>query len=685
MEIDITTIRNIPVFTVQDNGIPWKRVYGATKNRKDQIWMFPAYPPFLSYVLNDLNVICPDLIFTTEAKAWCASAATMDEMQTIADARVYKGPYAPYEHQKIGVAELLYNYRWILRWEMGTGKTRVPIDALDILKENALVLCPLIAADNWVDEIRMHSEDTLTARVMKGTVKQKLKIMEEKSDVTAFIVTYDTARRYGVPTLYREVWSIFEAANMYPTDALKNTLRRTNSKVLQTQYAAEWVKGRYTRDITKELKAQIGDTPQWLTDLNFQVVICDESHRFKSMDSMRTTTILELVKTIPRRWWLTGTITLGDPRDLYPQLRGLARFLAPESYSEYTTNHVVKSKTNHHVVLGYKGIHLLNRRVNRCSSERLLSECVDLPGRRDINFSFEMTKEQLRDYNSAVQEMQITLTDSEHLDMQNGAIRLTKLLQICSGFLYRNIDTDICDDCEHVIGCVEHGILPGSKSCKKKDLVGSSATRETLRYPTNPKLKALNELLNDILNEKKNKIIIWANFMAEMDDIEQTLKKANIDYVRIDGSNSKNVQVYAKKFQTDPECRVYLGQIKTGIAITLTAAAYVIYYSRSWSSEDWEQSRGRNYRIGQKTPVVIYRLVARDSVEETQLHILDNRKDIAEALTSVISCLRCSKYSECVINGTKPWTKECILKTTMPRLVTKTKVIYPKKTRTPCE
>lgn len=680
MKIDFDNILNVPVLTAPKNGMPWKRVYGATFNRKKNIWMFPAYNPFLLYVLHDFACVCPQFEFTEQAQHWIDNIPTKESARIQAEAHEYKGPYKPYDHQVEGVAELLYNYRWLLRWEMGTGKSRVPIDTLDELSLKTLILCPLIATENWADEVRLHTDDTLTSRIMAGaSAAHKLGVMANESDVDTFIVTYDTAKHYGVPTIYREAWKVFEEAKHYPTEALKAALRRTNSRAYQTEIATNWVKGQPTREITKEVKALVGNTPQWLIDLGFQAVICDESHRFKSMETMRTKTILEIVKHIPKRWWLTGTVSLGDPRDLYPQLRGLARFLAPESYSDYVQNHVVYSPTHRHIVTGYKGIPLLNRRVNLCSSERRLTECVDLPGRQDINLMFELSPAQIRDYNSAIQEMVIETPDADPIELQHGAIRITKLLQLCSGFLYQTKQDETCDGCEHLSKCVTGRILPGTPRCAKKDKVGTVNTREVLRYATNPKLQVLRELLDDLLEEQDNKIIIWATFAAELDDIEKLLQKFKLGYVRIDGSTTKHIKEYSTKFQTDPKCRVYLGQVRTGIAITLTAAAYTVYYSRSWSLEDWEQSRGRNYRIGQKNPVIVYRLVARGSLEEKQLSALGNRKDLSKALTDVINCLSCSKYSECAINGTRPWAKECVLNSSMPRLVAKTGIIRPKR------
>jgi len=112
---------------------------------------------------------------------------------------------------------------------------------------------------------------------------------------------------------------------------------------------------------------------------------------------------------------------------------------------------------------------------------------------------------------------------------------------------------------------------------------------------------------------------------------------------------------------------VYLGQLKTGISVTLTAAAYSIFYSRSWVPEEREQPLGRNYRIGQKQKTVVIDLCIKGSVEIQQLRAIDTRQTISNLLTTKIDCILCPHYAVCSENGTMPWTEHCILTPEHPR------------------
>lgn len=62
-----------------------------------------------------------------------------------------------------------------------------------------------------------------------------------------------------------------------------------------------------------------------------------------------------------------------------------------------------------------------------------------------------------------------------------------------------------------------------------------------------------------------------------------------------------------KAFQEDPEIKVFIGQLQTtGMGLTLTAANVAVFYSLDFSYANYEQSRARIHRIGQKQNVCIF-------------------------------------------------------------------------------
>jgi SWI/SNF-related matrix-associated actin-dependent regulator 1 of chromatin subfamily A len=125
--------------------------------------------------------------------------------------------------------------------------------------------------------------------------------------------------------------------------------------------------------------------------------------------------------------------------------------------------------------------------------------------------------------------------------------------------------------------------------------------------------------------------------------------------VKIDGSmSSAQRQVAVNKFQNDPNYKLLIGNIKAaGIGFTLTAASNAAFIEYPWTPGELVQAEDRVHRMGQKaTSVNIWHLVARNTIEESIIRILDSkakvlskvldggRHESSSALTAIINELK---------------------------------------------
>jgi SNF2 family DNA or RNA helicase len=671
MKATLSRAGEAPIFIIPDVSPHLARVYASVYLKKHKAWMFPAYPPFLEMVLNDLRAL--DVEFDEHATDYLEKLPTQAQLLKQVKEAPVLGPFTSYAHQFEGTAELLRNPRWALRWEMGTGKTKVAVDALIHLQRKALVIAPSIALDNWVREVRVQSGGTLSVVAIEGATKaKKLKIVERAiaGEFDVVVASYDMARLYGVPTHSKHVEELLGSTVIPMSTQVKNMLKQVDDETADKIYAA-W-KGMAKMSVLQAM-TDAAIRPNLLQTIPFEVIILDESHRIKNIKSKRTKIITALGKKAHHRYLLTGTMSMGNPLDLYPQLAFLARYICPESYFDFKKLFCTVAPYNENIVTGYKNLHILNERLNTISSARSINDCVDLPELQDIDIKFSLTKEQIRDYNSIQRNIGLDFGAYGTVKNFNGGVRLNKMLQICSGFIYAKDDhaAQVCDDCLHLFECVERVINPGTKKCKRYAELKGLIVTNTLRYPVNPKLETLKGLLEDLLEDPAEKVVIWANLDAEMDDIEALLIKQKLQYVRVDGSTSSKISALVNTFDNDPNCRVYLGQESTGIAINLVVARYAVYYSRSWYLEHWLQSRAREYRIGQTRKTVIYRLVADNSLEISQLIALDTRQDIAKMLSEQVNCLLCDSYVTCAPKGITAWSSKCKYKKVVDRTAIK--------------
>ena len=142
----------------------------------------------------------------------------------------------------------------------------------------------------------------------------------------------------------------------------------------------------------------------------------------------------------------------------------------------------------------------------------------------------------------------------------------------------------------------------------------------------------MSELL-DTLDETSGKVIIWANYIYDIEKIVKELIKKYGDESVVDyygAINSETRQKNIEDFQNNLNCRFFVGNPQTGgYGITLTAANTVIYYSNGYDLEKRLQSEDRAHRIGQKKTVTYVDLICEDTVDEKIVKALRDKINIA--------------------------------------------------------
>ena len=129
-----------------------------------------------------------------------------------------------------------------------------------------------------------------------------------------------------------------------------------------------------------------------------------------------------------------------------------------------------------------------------------------------------------------------------------------------------------------------------------------------------------------------HKALVFSQFTSLLDLLEPELRTRGIAFERIDGSVKRRAE-RVRRFQEDPDCRVFLISLKAGgVGLNLTAASYVFLLDPWWNPAVELQAIDRAHRIGQKRVVNAYRLVCRDTVEERVLELQSRKKALCEAI-----------------------------------------------------
>ena len=147
---------------------------------------------------------------------------------------------------------------------------------------------------------------------------------------------------------------------------------------------------------------------------------------------------------------------------------------------------------------------------------------------------------------------------------------------------------------------------------------------------TSAKVERLRESLEMVVAEG-HKALVFSQWTSLLDLIEPHLRKAAIAFTRLDGSTVDRAGVVAQ-FQDQDGPPVLLISLKAGgTGLNLTAADHVFLMDPWWNPAVEDQAADRAHRIGQDRPVLVYRLVAEETVEERILLLQDAKRGIADA------------------------------------------------------
>jgi superfamily II DNA or RNA helicase len=161
-------------------------------------------------------------------------------------------------------------------------------------------------------------------------------------------------------------------------------------------------------------------------------------------------------------------------------------------------------------------------------------------------------------------------------------------------------------------------LLPGQPKPAEGEAMASS------------KLTVLLDALTDAAADG-HKALVFSQWTSLLDLIEPHLADRGLGFVRLDGSTKDRAGVVAQ-FQDTAGPPVMLLSLKAGgTGLNLTEADHVFLIDPWWNPAVEEQAADRAHRIGQDKPVMIYRLVARDTVEERILALQAKKRALADA------------------------------------------------------
>ena len=337
------------------------------------------------------------------------------------------------------------------------------------------------------------------------------------------------------------------------------------------------------------------DNVAWLVDNYFSdwkwdMCVIDELSSFKSSRAKRFKALRKVRPFFKRIVGLTGTPAPNGLIDLWPQmylLDGGDRL--GKTITGYRERYFKPGQRNGYVVYNWCLKEGSEEQIQQKISDICISmkakDYLTLPDRIDNRIEIKLTPKAEQTYKALEKDLFMEL-NGQDITATNAAVLTNKLLQIANGAIY-------------------------------------SESKEVVEIH-NEKIDRLEEII-DTANGKP--VLVFYNFKHDYKRIAEMLDKNKINYQSLETSediakwNNGEIQV------------VLLHPASAGHGLNLQYGGNIIvWFGLTWSLELYQQANARLHRQGQKETVIIHHLIAKGTVDEDVMEVLEDKESNQDAL-----------------------------------------------------
>ncbi|PSN11841.1 helicase [filamentous cyanobacterium CCT1] len=334
---------------------------------------------------------------------------------------------------------------------------------------------------------------------------------------------------------------------------------------------------------------QQDDVAKMLAQVTWQTIVLDEAQAIKNSATKRSKAAMKLQGGFK-------ILTTGTPIENHlGELWNLFRFINPGllgSQDQFSQRFANAIERNQDKAARNRLKKLIQPFILRRTKTQVLDE---LPARTEITLQVELSAQEMAFYEALRREAVEKLADPT---IESG----TKHLQVLAE------------------------IMKLRRACCNTRLVKGKTALPSA------KLETFGEIMEELL-QNNHKALVFSQFVDHLSILREFLDGQKVSYQYLDGSTpTKDRKKRVDAFQAG-EGDVFLISLKAGgTGLNLTAADYVIHMDPWWNPAVEDQASDRAHRIGQQRPVTIYRLVAKNTIEEKIVDLHKQKRDLADGL-----------------------------------------------------
>lgn len=316
----------------------------------------------------------------------------------------------------------------------------------------------------------------------------------------------------------------------------------------------------------------------------FPTVVLDELSGYKNRTTKRWKKTAKITQFAEQVWGLTGTPSPNGYMDLWAQVSLLDRGRRLEStLTKYRARYFRPGRQlPTGVVIEWKLVDGARDRIEEQISDICLSmrsvDHLDLPPVTSNVVELTLGADARRLYDEMREHLVARLDPDDTRVAANAAVATGKLSQITAGFLYPDVD--------------------------------GPAGAETVRLNTSK-----TEAVAEILEGTGSPVLAFYRFQAERDTL-----------LGLDGARLATDPGAVDAWNRGEVPLLLAHPASAGHGLNLQHGGHtIVWVTMPWSSEEYSQANARLARQGQSHPVVIHHLVARDTIDEQILAVLQDK------------------------------------------------------------
>lgn len=330
----------------------------------------------------------------------------------------------------------------------------------------------------------------------------------------------------------------------------------------------------------------------------FDMLVLDELSSFKNPRAKRFRALRAVRPLIKRVVGLTGTPAPNGYMDLWPEVYLLDRGeRLGKTITSYRSKYFRPGRHNGYVVYDWSllpgAAEEIQRKLSDICVSMKTSDYLDLPDKRVIDLPITLPEDAMQSYKQMEKEKILELDGSEISAFQAATVT-GKLLQLSNGAVY--------DDNGEVT------------------------------HLHDAKIEALSEILEAAQGDP---VLVFVSYRHDMQRLKEKFKSYGPRTI----NSQKDIQDW-----NDGKIKLLIAHpASIGHGLNLQDGGHIIvWFGLTWSLELYQQANARLYRQGQKMPVLIYRLIAKGTVDEAVVQALEGKNVKQNALINYLKARRTS-------------------------------------------